>query len=53
MVPVRGNRVTLLDSGDEFFPALEAAIDSARADVRLETYIYVDDEIGRRIAAAL
>ena len=53
MVPVRGNRVTLLNSGDEFFPALEAAIDSAREDVRLETYIYVDDETGRRIARAL
>ena len=53
MVPVRGNRVTLLNSGGEFFPALEAAIDSARADVRLETYIYVDDETGRRIALAL
>ncbi len=53
MVPVRGNRVTLLNSGGEFFPALEAAIDSAREDVRLETYIFVDDETGRRIALAL
>ena len=53
MVPVRGNRVTLLNSGGEFFPALEAAIDSAREDVRLETYIYVDDEAGGRIAQAL
>lgn len=53
MVPVRGNRITLLRNGTEFFPALEAAIDSARHDVRLETYIYVDDAAGRRIAAAL
>ena len=53
MVPVRGNRLTLLDSGAEFFPALESAIDAAREDVRLETYIYVDDEAGRRIAEAL
>jgi cardiolipin synthase len=53
LVPVRGNRLTLLDSGAEFFPALESAIDAAREDVRLETYIYVDDEAGRRIAEAL
>ena len=53
MVPVRGNRVTLLKSGDEYFPAIEAAIDAAREEVRFETYIYVDDEIGLRIALAL
>lgn len=53
MDPVPGNRLTLLRSGAEYFPALEAAIDAARADVRLETYIYEDDETGRRIAAAL
>lgn len=52
MVPLRGNRVTLLDSGGEFFPALEAAIDAARREVRLETYIYVADAAGERIAAA-
>jgi len=53
LVPVRGNRVTLLKSGAEYFPAVEAAIDAARAEVRFETYIYVDDEVGVRIAAAL
>ena len=53
MIPVRGNRVTLLKSGDEYFPAIEAAIDGARTEVRLETYIYMDDAIGRRIADAL
>ena len=53
MVPVRGNRVTLLKSGTEFFPAVEAAIDAARRDVSLETYIYVDDDAGNRIAEAL
>jgi cardiolipin synthase len=53
MIPVRGNRITLLKSGAEFFPAIEAAIDAAERDVRLETYIYVDDAAGRRIAEAL
>jgi cardiolipin synthase len=34
-----GNRLTLLESGAAFFPALEAAIASARHEVYLETYI--------------
>ena len=53
MVPVRGNRLTLLNSGAEFFPAIESAIGAAREEVRLETYICVDDEAGRRVAEAL
>jgi cardiolipin synthase len=53
LVPLRGNRVTLLDSGTEYFPAIEAAIDAARRDVAVETYIYVADAVGERIAAAL
>ena len=53
MVPLRGNRVTLLNSGNEYFSAVEAAIDGARRDVSLETYIYMADAVGDRIAAAL
>ena len=53
MIPVRGNLITLLNSGIEYFPAVEAAIDSALQEVRLETYIYVDDAVGQRIAEAL
>ena len=48
-----GNCIRLLSCGAEFFPALEEAIDAARRDVYLETYIYADDPSGRRIAAAL
>lgn len=48
-----GNQVTLLRSGTEYFPALEAAIDAARHQVHLQTYIFADDVTGRRIAAAL
>ena len=50
---VAGNSITLLKNGVDFFPALEAAIDSARVEVHLETYIFADDVTGRRIAAAL
>ena len=50
---VAGNRITLLKNGGAFFPALEAALDGAVSDVRLETYIFHDDACGQRIAAAL
>jgi cardiolipin synthase len=48
-----GNRVALLRSGREYFPALEEAIDSAQREVFVETYLFADDPTGRRIAAAL
>ena len=48
-----GNRLSLLRSGVEYFPALEAALDAARSAVFLETYIYSGDATGRRIPRAL
>jgi cardiolipin synthase len=51
--PVGGNDVTLLQTGAEFFPALETAIAAARTEVWLETYIFADDPVGQRIATAL
>jgi phosphatidylserine/phosphatidylglycerophosphate/cardiolipin synthase-like enzyme len=49
-----GNRITLLQSGaEQYFPALEAAIDAAQRDVYIETYIFADDPTGRRIGDAL
>jgi len=48
-----GNEVRLLVGGDEYFPALEAAIDAAREAIYLETYIFENDSTGQRIAAAL
>jgi cardiolipin synthase len=48
-----GNRIRLLRSGAEYFPALEQAIDAAEREVWLESYIFADDPTGRRIAAAM
>jgi cardiolipin synthase len=48
-----GNRVALLRSGGEYFPALVGAIDRADREVWLETYIYADDESGRNVTEAL
>lgn len=41
--PVPGNLLRLLQSGAEFFPALIAAIDTARSEIHLETYIFNAD----------
>ncbi|OYW16852.1 MAG: cardiolipin synthase B, partial [Burkholderiales bacterium 12-64-5] len=48
-----GNDIRLLVCGEQYFPALEAAIDLARHEIFLETYIFADDSVGARIAAAL
>jgi cardiolipin synthase len=47
------NRLTLLNSGNEYFPALLAAIEAASAEIYLESYIFADDEIGHEVAGAL
>ena len=48
-----GNRVELLSGGVEFFPALIEAVEAAREEVYLETYIYHDDDTGRRVTDVL
>jgi cardiolipin synthase A/B len=50
---LNGNRLGLLRSGVEYFPALEAAIGAAQKEIFLETYIYAGDATGRRITRAL
>ncbi len=50
---IPGNQVTLLQNGDAYFPAIEAAFDRAMHEIYLETYIFEDDATGRRIAEAL
>ena len=39
--------------GDEAFPAMLAAIDAASKSIRLEVYIFSDDELGHRFRDAL
>ena len=48
-----GNRLTLLCNGEQYFPALVEAIDAARFELFLETYIYADDETGSLVTDAL
>jgi cardiolipin synthase len=48
-----GNRIELLETGCDYFPALLAAIDAAESEIHLESYIFADDGTGRAVAAAL
>ncbi|HJR72991.1 MAG TPA: cardiolipin synthase ClsB [Luteimonas sp.] len=48
-----GNRVRLLENGEEFFEAAFAAISSASREVLLETFILFEDKVGLRLQALL
>ncbi len=48
-----GNAVSLLRGGDALFPAMVAAIDAARHEICLATYIFHDDPAADRVAEAL
>lgn len=47
------NQLALLHSGAEYFPALIKALDEARADIYLETYIFSPDDTGLLVVDAL
>lgn len=47
------NSVRLIRGGAEYFNLIESLIDNATHSVYLQTYIYDDDETGRRVANAL
>ena len=50
---VGGNRVDILNNGDEFYPPMLDAIAAARESITIEAYIYWEGDIGRRFARAL
>lgn len=50
---IDGHTLTLLRNGEEYFPRLIAAIDSATQSVYLETYIFATDDTGRAVSQAL
>lgn len=47
------NNLTLLHCGGEYFPALIKALDDAKLEIYLETYIFAADEIGDAVKTAL
>ena len=48
-----GNRVELLHNGEVAFPAMLAAIEAAREEIVLATYIFDTNDTGRRFVDAL
>jgi cardiolipin synthase len=50
---IPNNQITLLQNGEAYFPAIEAALDRAVHEIYLESYIFENDNTGRRIAEAL
>ncbi|HXH75898.1 MAG TPA: phospholipase D-like domain-containing protein [Bacteriovoracaceae bacterium] len=50
---ISGNTVTSLHNGDEIFPAMLGAIQSAQKSITFETFIYWSGEIGKKFAKAL
>ncbi len=54
---IDGNRLQLLENGEQFFPQVFEAIDQARSEVIIETFILFEDKVGmalheRLLAAA-
>ncbi|HBI83874.1 cardiolipin synthase [Orrella sp. NBD-18] len=47
------NRIKLLNGGDETYPAMLEAIESAQKSIALQSYIFDHDPIGEKIAGAL
>lgn len=48
-----GNRFTLLENGDNYYPRVFEAIAAAEREVLLETFILFDDKVGRALQQAL
>jgi cardiolipin synthase len=47
-----GNRLEILNNGDEFYPRMLEEISRARRSITMEQYIYWDSDIGLRFAEA-
>jgi cardiolipin synthase len=48
-----GNRITLLENGEGYYPRVFEAISHAKEEVLLETFILFDDKVGRGLHEAL
>ncbi|MDF1656258.1 MAG: phospholipase D-like domain-containing protein [Verrucomicrobiales bacterium] len=48
-----GNRIFVLENGDQIFPAMLAAIEKAKIDIQFLTYVYWQGEIAEQFAERL
>ena len=51
--PIPGNKIDLLQNGDEYFPAMLEAIGAARKTVNFQAYIVYSDAVGSAFRDAL
>src|SRR4030095_11481465 len=47
------NRISLVQSGEDYFSLLVKLIEQAAISIHLQVYIYDNDETGRKVADAL
>lgn len=50
---IGGNRISLLENGEQYFPRMFEAFREARHEILLETFIWFDDKVGRQLHAGL
>lgn len=50
---VPGNRITLLENGEGYYPRVFESIAAAEREVLLETFILFDDKVGQQLQQAL
>ena len=50
---IGGNSLRLLENGEEFFPAVFKAIEAAKREILLETFILFEDKVGLALHAVL
>ena len=50
---VTGCRIEILNNGDEFYPRMLEAIETAEVSINIEAYIYWAGHVGKRFAQAL
>jgi len=48
-----GNDFTLLENGEDFYPAVNEAIEAAKTEILLETFILFDDKVGQALRDAI
>ncbi|HEX8373118.1 MAG TPA: phospholipase D-like domain-containing protein [Chthoniobacterales bacterium] len=52
-LPCEGNKIELLNNGDEIFPAMLAAIRSAQKSINFEAFLYESGTVGTQFREAL
>src|SRR6185503_10396694 len=50
---VKNNKITILNNGDEFYPAMLEAIRGAKRSITMEAFIYWKGDVGMRFARAI